>query len=104
MVDIEIAGTFSGERRRRIMALLPPKRESIELSSALFRRAGALMRRGVRPADAVHVAAAEAAKADVLLTCDDQMCRRGLRLGSELRLRIVNPLDWLQEFVDASNA
>ena len=30
---------------------------------------------GFKPADAAHVAAAEQAEADVLLSCDDRMCR-----------------------------
>lgn len=37
-----------------------------------FRRAAALERWGIKPADALHVAAAESLRADVLLTCDDK--------------------------------
>ena len=48
-------------------------------------------------ADAVHVAAAEAMTADVLLSCDDQMCRAARRNQSRLKVRVINPLTWIQE-------
>jgi len=47
--------------------------------------------------DAVHVAAAESGKADVLLSCDDRMCKAGQRHRDELLVRVLNPLAWLKE-------
>jgi len=104
MADIEIAAVPQVERRRRIRALLPGPRDRIVLSDAIFARAAVLCRMGFKPADAVHLAAAEAAKADVLLTCDDRFCRAARRNIRRLSVQVANPLDWLKEISDASNS
>jgi hypothetical protein len=59
---------------------------------------------GFKPADALHVAAAEAMRADVLLTCDDRMVKTGRRNRSRLRVIIANPLAWLKEQDHDTNA
>ena len=47
---------------------------------------------GLRPKDALHLACAEAAKCDVLLTTDDAL----LRFGKErTKVRIMNPVDFI---------
>jgi len=75
----------------------------MELTGPTFDRARELVARGMRAADAVHSAAAEALRADVLLTCDDQLWRVGQRLAGELNVRIANPVEWLKEQLDATN-
>ena len=52
---------------------------------------------GLGAIDALHVAVAEAAGCDILLTTDDAMIRRGARLDPPPRVRILNPLQWLLE-------
>lgn len=54
-------------------------------------------RLGFKAADALHVAAAEDAQVDVLLTCDDRFCRTARRNAKHLRTRVRNPLNWLDE-------
>lgn len=61
-------------------------------------RAQALTQIGLAPLDAAHLACAEAAACDYLLTCDDPMIRRAQRAA--LTLRISNPLDYLEEQTD----
>ena len=67
------------------------------LTAALFARGSALELLGFKPADALHVAAAEEAGADVLLSCDDRFCRAAQRNAKRLRVSIQNPLRWLNE-------
>jgi len=100
---IEIAAIRDVERRRRVRALLPPRRDIIHLSTATFRRASQLGEYGFSPADAVHVAAAEELRADVLLSCDDRLCRLGRRYQSKLKVLVANPLAWLKEHADDAN-
>ena len=90
--------------RRRVQALLPPRRDTIRLSARIFARAVVLERLGFKPADALHVAAAERLPADVLLTCDDRLCRCAVRHRSLLKVRVANPLTWLKENPDAPDA
>ena len=101
MAEIEIAAIPDEIRRRRIRQLLPEG--IIPLSPEIFARAASLVERGMAAADAVHVAAAEAADADVFLTCDDRLLRLCRRLANELKLRAANPVEWIKEQFDESN-
>ena len=44
--------------------------------------------------DALHIALAEAANVNVMLTTDDRLLRRALRYKDELRLTVENPVTW----------
>ncbi len=63
----------------------------------LFARGATLETLGFKPADAVHVAAAEALAADVFLSCDDRLVRLARRRRDQLKVQVANPLDWLRE-------
>ncbi len=104
MILLEVAAMPDRERRRRVRALLPGAGDTIRLTPGIFRRAEVLVQRGLKTADAVHVAAAERQGADVLLTCDDRLCSLGRRLRKTLRVKVVDPVSWLREVQDASNA
>jgi predicted nucleic acid-binding protein len=102
MAEIEARAISDETRRRRVLALLPEAR--MELERRTFDRARELIGLRLRAADAVHTAAAEHLGADVLLTCDDQLLRVGQRMADQLGVRIANPIDWLKEQFDATNA
>lgn len=102
MATIEIQAISDQIRRRRVAQLLP---ETImKLSGEIFARARELVGQNLQAADAVHTAAAEHLRADVLLTCDDRWLRKSQQLADKLFVRIANPVDWLQEQYDASHA
>jgi predicted nucleic acid-binding protein len=87
MAEIEIVANPDDTRRRRVMSLLPDRASILKLTRQQFARAEELGSYGFKPADAMHVAAAEALKVEVLLTCDDRLCRAiGTVPGFELRL------------------
>ena len=96
MAKIEIAAMPDADRRARVELLLPPGKDLLKLNEHLFARADALQAIGFKPADAVHVAAAESTAADVFLSCDDRLCRLARRRRAELHVRVLNPLDWLR--------
>jgi predicted nucleic acid-binding protein len=104
MADIEIAAGADAERRRRVASLLPARKDRAVLTKDIFARAAGLERLGFKPADAVHIAAAESIGADVLLSCDDRLCRRARRVRARLGVRVANPLSWMQENPDAPDA
>ena len=91
------------ERRERVLALLPDKNKILALTQDVIDRAAVLQGLGIKPADALHVAAAEKLKADVLLSCDDRLCRLARRRRRQLNVEIANPLEWLKEIGDAEN-
>lgn len=104
MVVIEINANKNIERRRQALSLLPDRLEIAPLNDAIWSRAMECRKLGFKPADAIHVAATEKMRADVLLTCDDRMLRTGVRNQVRLRIRIANPLSWLEEQDNDSNA
>ena len=104
MAEIEIAAICEAERRRRVTALLPARKDRTRLSPGIFTRAAELERLGFKPADALHLAAAEALETDVFLSCDDRLCRRAHRSRRKLGVRVANPLSWLKENPDAPDA
>ena len=97
MVLIEIEANPDFQRRQRLRAMLPADDGIISLDDAIFQRAEECQLLGFKPADATHVAAAEVLGADVLLSCDDRMCRAAVRASVGLRVRVMNPLAWLEE-------
>ena len=99
----EIEATPDDDRRERVSQLLPPISARHILTTDAFLRAADLVRLGFKPADALHVAAAAESQVEVLLSCDDRMCRVARRHQSELRIRVVNPLDWLKEQGDVAD-
>lgn len=72
---------------------------NVAITPQVSTRARALTAAGFRPLDAAHLACAEAAACDRLLTCDDQVLRRVRRV--HVAVRVQNPTDYRQEWRDA---
>jgi hypothetical protein len=53
--------------------------------------------------DALHLACAEQAMVDVLLTTDDRFTHQAGRLLGNPTIRVLNPVNWLQELGDDSS-
>jgi predicted nucleic acid-binding protein len=96
-VELEIDANPDSQKREAVRGLLVFRTRTIPSDDAVFARASVLHGLGFQPMDAVHIASAEAAACDVLLTTDDAMLRRARRLASDLRVRVANPLDWIKE-------
>ena len=104
MARIEIDANPDPKRRARVHLLLPEAGHIVKLTPALFARGAALELLGFKPADALHVAAAEAAAADVLLSCDDRFCRTARRHAKRLRVAVHNPLNWIDEVENGADS
>jgi predicted nucleic acid-binding protein len=100
IAQIEISAMAEDERRARVQLLLPDENAILRIAEDVRERATNLQKRGFKPADALHVAAAEKLEADVLLSCDDRLCRLARRHRRLLNVEVVNPLDWLKEIGD----
>jgi len=59
-------------------------------------RAENLMKFGIKPLDALHLALAEAGNADYFCTCDDKLLQHAKRV-EDLMVKVVNPVDLVQE-------
>jgi predicted nucleic acid-binding protein len=68
---------------------------TIEIDETIALRAKTLVELGYGPFDALHLAAAESAGADVLLTTDDRLLKRTARGIGNPRIPFQNPLSWI---------
>jgi predicted nucleic acid-binding protein len=100
---LEIDAIKDRKRRARVRQLLPPRLDRVTLDTGTFRRADELQSLGIRPVDALHLAAAEMS-ADVFLTCDDRLLNASRRSPGLIRIRVHNPVDWLKEIDDAPHS
>lgn len=62
-------------------------------------RTNELMLLGFRNFDALHLASAESGQAQVFVTCDDRMQAAANRHSSVLNIRVVNPVDLVDELL-----
>jgi predicted nucleic acid-binding protein len=83
------------DRRDEIAVWEGRSERSIAIAEDLEKRARQIAARGIPALDAAHLASAEKGRAEVVLTCDDVILRRGPRL--ELSLRVLNPVAYLDE-------
>jgi predicted nucleic acid-binding protein len=96
-IDFEVSQIPDPERARRVRSLVGTARSRIRTSPAVAARARELERFGLRGLDALHVAAAEAATADALVTTDERMLRAAARVRPRLAVRVVGPAQAMAE-------
>jgi len=81
-----------------VLELLASSTERITLTDTAFQRAEDLEKLGYGAFDALHLACAEQAQVDALLTTDDRfirLVRRGLGNPS---IQVENPVNWIRGF------
>jgi predicted nucleic acid-binding protein len=69
--------------------------QNVTTSLEVVERIEELHRAGLAPLDAAHLALAEAASCDVLLTCDDRFQKRARRVDT--LIRVLNPVEYSAE-------
>jgi predicted nucleic acid-binding protein len=97
VVDLEMENTPDLERRQRLKLLIPRPHRYVRCDRRMLPRALELEQRGFAGIDALHIASAESAGADVFLTTDDRLLRLAARHSDFLRVRVANPLAWVQD-------
>ena len=74
--------------------------ERVRIEESDRRRARTLESLGFTPMDSVHLACAEKACVDVFLTADDALLGKATKHAGALRIRVANPLTWLEEMLE----
>ena len=87
-------------QRFRVKFLLTYAHQTISVDVAETARGKHFESLGFKPFDALHLACAESGRADFFLTTDDRMLKKAKSLGSQLSIRVENPLTWLQEITE----
>jgi predicted nucleic acid-binding protein len=85
------------ERRLGNAALLKLANQTVEVDQKTAGRAKDLEAAGSGAFDALHLACAEAAQVDVLLTTDDGFVRKASRRDGNPRVPVRNPVSWSKE-------
>jgi predicted nucleic acid-binding protein len=95
-VDLEVEQDPDRGRQHRIRDILRLATYPVTVGERVRARLTELTRHGMGTYDALHLACAEAAHADVLLTTDDDFVKRAARSGAK-GVRVCNPLRWLAQ-------
>ncbi len=96
-LDDEVRRNPSMDRRVEARTTLSLAVTSITIDEAIVLRAQSLVGLGYGPFDALHLAAAESAGVDVMLTTDDRFLKRTARKLGNPRIAVRNPLSWIKE-------
>lgn len=96
-LDDEVRRNRSMDRRVEAQTTLSLAVTSIKIDEDIALRAQSLVGLGYGPFDALHLAAAESAGADALLTTDDRFLKRTARKLGNPRIPVRNPLSWIKE-------
>jgi predicted nucleic acid-binding protein len=83
-------------RKENALTVLKIARETIELTSDVEELARSFMASGLKPLDALHLAAASVAKVDYFCTCDDKLFRKAKELNV-LDTTVVSPTQLVME-------
>jgi predicted nucleic acid-binding protein len=96
VVQFEMDRMPDPERKSRVADILKLAGDVIELNDEIEAHAETLVKAGIKPADALHVATASAASADYFCTCDARLIKKGKKLTG-LTTKVVSPLELLME-------
>jgi predicted nucleic acid-binding protein len=95
----EIEQTLDTQKLSRAKLLSGFIQENVGIGAKEERRAKELQAAGFQLFDALHIACAESARADVFLSTDDRLLKLAKRLSKRLRIRVENPLVWVEEMI-----
>jgi predicted nucleic acid-binding protein len=90
----EIEGISDPQRKADVLNLTLPATIYVSQKQEIESRAAEFAHFSILGYDALHIAAAEAAKADFLLTTDQSLLRRAQRAGNFIRVTLINPIHW----------
>lgn len=95
----EIEQTPDTQKLSRTKLLSGFVQENIEIGEKEEQRAKELQNEGFQVFDALHIACAESAEADVFLSTDDRLLKLAKHISKQLHVRVVNPLIWVEEMI-----
>lgn len=96
-IDFEIRKMPNHDKRFKVQILSTLHDTHVKIDAEVEQRALELKRVGLQALDALHIACAEKAKADVLLTTDDHLLSKDAQIKKLFKLKIENPLRWAME-------
>jgi predicted nucleic acid-binding protein len=83
-------------RKEHTSAVLEKAKKVLIVTEKEKSRAAEMLTYGIKPLDALHIALAESGNADYFCTCDDKLLRN-LQKVKDLTVKVINPVDLVQE-------
>lgn len=99
VLDLESSQNPDTDRRRKVEAFLSAATSKVSVGEGERQRGRDLESLGFQAFDALHIACAESAGAEVLLTTDDRFRKQAVRRQNKLALRVENPAKWYPEVI-----
>ena len=96
-LDAEISLTPNPTRLRQVKDLLSVAVIKVRMSDILGQRIEKLTQLGFTFYDSAHIASAEGSESDVFLTTDDRLLRKAKQFADQLKVKVENPLQWLDQ-------
>ena len=98
ILDLEIERMHDLVKKQRVKELYQVATEHVLYAESVKQRALEIMHKSyIKTFDSLHIAAAEAAGVDVMLTTDDKLERMAANL--KLEVRVLNPLKFAWEMI-----
>ena len=95
-LQFEIDRTPDADRKANSREILELASQTVELVDAIELHADSLIKAGIKPMDALHLASATWAKADFFCTCDDKLLKKSKKMKG-LSIEMVTPLQLVSE-------
>lgn len=96
-VDLEIKKTPDESRKRIVSFLASLAVSKQKINNDVIEQAKKIEQDGLKAFDALHLACAEEASADVLLTTDDKFLNLSEKCDNLINTEVCNPVNWLME-------
>ena len=95
-LQFEVDRTPDADRKASAREILELANQTVELNDAIELHADSLIKAGIKPMDALHLASTIWAKADYFCTCDDKLLKKSRKVKG-LSVEIVTPLQLVSE-------
>jgi len=96
VLEFEIGKIHDVPRQARARDMLKLAGQFLKVTDEIEAQADSLVKAGIKPIDALHLATASSMKADCFCTCDDLLLKKGKKLKS-LKTKVVSPLELIAE-------
>ncbi len=98
-LDAELDQTPDLERLKNVKTILAIAKIKVVSSQSLLDRAAELQKLGFSSFDATHIVSAERSQADIFLTTDDRLVKKGQKNLQLIKVNINNPVQWLAQVI-----
>jgi hypothetical protein len=99
VLELESSRNPDVDKRSEVEVLLSMATSKVAAATQERQRGREIQALGFGAFDALHIACAESAAVDVLLTTDDRLWRRAQRETGKLAVRVENPAKWYPEAI-----